>query len=261
MGEFLDTQVQEVETIEVHENCAEHGSFLSKVTTVLGKEFKSKCPQCEEQKQFEKEESEAEFEFSGKRDRVQKAFPEYDLPPRFRDKTFENYTQDEQSGKVYKTCLRYAEAFDGRLEAGGGLVMCGNAGTGKTHLASAIINHVTKRRHICVFMSVLAAVRHVKQTYSRESQKTEHQAIKDFINPDLLILDEVGVQFGTDAEKIILFEIINQRYQHMRPTILISNLTLGELSEYIGDRVIDRMYEGGGAVLSFDWESYRRSAK
>ena len=79
-------------------------------------------------------------------------------------------------------------------------------------------------------------------------------------SPDLLILDEVGVQFGSDAEKLILFEIINTRYQDMKPTILISNLTLVELGKYIGERVVDRMREGGGAILSFDWDSYRGAA-
>ena len=44
----------------------------------------------------------------------------------------------------------------------------------------------------------------------------------------------------------------------MRPTILISNLTEEELGKYIGDRIIDRMKEGQGAVIKFDWESYRK---
>ena len=48
--------------------------------------------------------------------------------------------------------------------------------------------------------------------------------VAGFIRPDLLILDEVGVQFGSETEKMILFEIINGRYEQLKPTIVISNL-------------------------------------
>ncbi|EJF3060091.1 ATP-binding protein, partial [Escherichia coli] len=72
-----------------------------------------------------------------------------------------------------------------------------------------------------------------------------------------LIIDEVGVQFGSDAEKLIMFEIINTRYEYMKPTILISNQSKDELSAFIGERVIDRMNDGGGCTLAFTWDSYR----
>ena len=74
---------------------------------------------------------------------------------------------------------------------------------------------------------------------------------------ELLVLDEIGVQFGSDAEKLIMFDIINERYEAMRPTILISNLALSGLSEFVGDRIVDRMKENGGKLMVFDWESHR----
>lgn len=73
----------------------------------------------------------------------------------------------------------------------------------------------------------------------------------------MLILDEVGVQFGSESEKIILFEILNERYLNMKPTILISNLNPAALQEYVGERVMDRMRENGGIILKFDWKSHR----
>ena len=72
-----------------------------------------------------------------------------------------------------------------------------------------------------------------------------------------MIIDEVGVQFGSEAEKLIMFEIINTRYERMKPTILISNQTKEELAAFIGERVLDRMSDGGGCTLSFTWDSYR----
>ncbi|HBH7937850.1 TPA: ATP-binding protein, partial [Escherichia coli] len=47
------------------------------------------------------------------------------------------------------------------------------------------------------------------------------------------------------------------RYERMKPTILISNQSKDELSAFIGERVIDRMNDGGGCTLAFTWDSYR----
>ena len=80
--------------------------------------------------------------------------------------------------------------------------------------------------------------------------------MEKYCYPGLLIIDEIGVQYGTDSERNILFEVINDRYEDMLPTIMISNLPLNELAPLLGERVVDRMLEGG-AVLSFNWPSYR----
>jgi len=75
---------------------------------------------------------------------------------------------------------------------------------------------------------------------------------------DLLVLDEVGVQFGTETENLVLFRILNRRYEDMKPTILVSNVEIGKLTEFVGERVIDRLCEGGGGILEFTWESARQ---
>ena len=108
---------------------------------------------------------------------------------------------------------------------------------------------------------MLDAVRSVKETWRPGSEHSERKAIGRFYEPDLLILDEVGVQFGSEAEKIILYDIINGRYERVLPTILISNLPEAELGAYLGDRVLDRMSEGGGVTLAFDWPSKRATIK
>ena len=71
--------------------------------------------------------------------------------------------------------------------------------------------------------------------------------VASFIRPDLLILDEVGVQFGSETEKMILFEIINGRYEQLKPTIVINSNLRRALTDYLGERVVDRLREGGGA--------------
>lgn len=182
------------------------------------------------------------------------------IPPRFSTRTLANFEpQCDKSAKALHTARQYAENFTTALEKGQSMIFVGNVGAGKTHLASGIAHEVLKSGNSALFSTVLSAVRTVKDTYRRDSIKTESQAIMDLVEPDLLVLDEVGVQFGSDTEKLILFEIINGRYEHMRPTILLSNLDIAGLGEYLGERVMDRLREGGGKMIAFDWGSYRRN--
>ena len=133
-------------------------------------------------------------------------------------------------------------------------------GTGKTHLAVGIALELMRQGRAAMFCTVMRAVRTVKETWRRDSEQSEAEAIRALVFPDLLILDEVGVQFGSEAEKLILFDVLNERYERCKATILLSNLTATEVKDYLGERVMDRMREDGGKVVVFDWESYRGRA-
>ena len=77
------------------------------------------------------------------------------------------------------------------------------------------------------------------------------------VYPDLLIIDEIGVQFGSEFEKNLIFDILNERYENRRPTLLLSNLTVPEVRAFLGERIYDRLKEDGGRCVSFDWQSHR----
>tara|TARA_R110000868_G_C10972986_1_gene771101 strand:+ start:6106 stop:6873 length:768 start_codon:yes stop_codon:yes gene_type:complete len=180
------------------------------------------------------------------------------IPERFKDHSFATFKTgtDEQKKKLDR-CQDYAKNFNQKLKDGTSMILCGKTGTGKTHLACSIANEIINKGHSAVFMNVIKMMRQVKETWSKGSETTEQNAINWFLTPDLLILDEVGVQFGSDAEKMILFEVLNERYQNIKPTILISNLLPANLQEFVGERVMDRMKENGGRILQFDWKSNR----
>lgn len=252
------------QTIE-KKQCDQHGEYDSNVVSIGGKQLVQPCPTCSKIAEDERKRIESARQAEAQRqlhqEHIASLFRNACIPLRFRDRTFENYSAEgvPARARAAKVAKSYAEKFDERLKAGGGLVMCGKPGTGKTHLAAAIANYIIPMGHSAVFRSVLQAIRSVKDTYNKSSEVSETEAIEALILPKLLILDEVGVQFGSDAERMILFEIINGRYEKMRPTILISNLNEQDLTAYLGERIMDRMCEGGGVVLAFDWDSYRRS--
>lgn len=168
-------------------------------------------------------------------------------------KTFDDYIcQNEGQQRAKNSCLTFVESFPSDKS----LLMLGSVGTGKTLLASAMIERLIDKNK-CTMVKVIDIVRGFKNTWRKDSEHTEGDVAEYYIGLDLLIIDEVGTQFGSDMEKLFIFEIIDGRYQEMKPTILISNLDVEGVKEVIGERCLDRLRDGGGSMIAFNWESSR----
>ena len=182
------------------------------------------------------------------------------IQPRFRGCTFENYRLTEgnpEEAKALVACRGYAEQFDVNLREGRGLLLVGNLGTGKTHLASAIVQHVVREHDAWAVITTAAEIcRVIRGSYGKGAGYTETDALDELASTDLLVIDEIGVQSGSDFAPGVMNDVIDRRYQRMRPTILISNRPAAELSQFIGDRALDRMRQGGKAI-GFSWQSAR----
>jgi len=176
------------------------------------------------------------------------------VPLRFENCSFDNFKNTKEKNIAFD----YVENFPDRKKQGTSLVFCGTTGTGKTHLSAALSFYLIENYQTKVlYTKAFDVLREIKDTYNRKSERTFEQVQRKHAQVDLLIIDEVGVQFGTDTEKQILFEIINERYENLRPTILVTNLALASLKDFAGDRVIDRMKENGGKIIVFTGESFR----
>jgi DNA replication protein DnaC len=178
---------------------------------------------------------------------------------RYHSMTFDDYKPaTEKAAEILAGCIRYANTFQQRLEGCDSLLMLGRPGTGKNMLAACICKEVVGQGHTALHTTAMRLVRKIKTSWGKDSEKDEQAMIDQFAKPDLLVVDEVGVQFGSVTEKILLFEAINGRYENMRPTILISNLSLDDVEKFMGVTLVDRFHEGKSAVMVFDWDSYRR---
>lgn len=218
--------------------CERHGSYQASFLVAGVVRWLSGCPMCAQEAD------------------AHKLLGRAALPPRFEGKTFDQFVcTNPRQNSALALARTYAEKFDEQLEIGRSMIFCGGVGTGKTHLAAAILRTIIAAGHTGLYSTVISAVRSVKETWGGAGR--ERDVIKGFVRPELLVLDEVGVQFGSEAERLILFEIINGRYEQMRPTILLSNLNVKDVEQNIGPRALDRMREGGGRVVTFDWPSFR----
>ena len=212
------------------------------------------CPLC----QANSERHEAELA-KAQTQRKMARLEELQIGKRFRSCTWDDYKPVNTKAAHHKDVLmRYANGFDKALEVGASGMLIGNPGTGKNMLAALVCKTVLEHGHTFLHTTVAKLVRRVRQTWRTGATETEKQALASFTKPDLLVVDEIGVQAGTDNEINILTEVINDRYEEMLPTLVISNLTFDKLETLLGPRIIDRLYDGGGFLLVFDWGSYRR---
>jgi DNA replication protein DnaC len=237
--------------------CADHGPYIASAVAVFGDVWTS-CPRCEAGRE-ERERLESQIE----QDRQNKAkwlarLESSGIPKRFYAAELSLY-EALGAGQIAALAWAtgYASEFEIALQTGRSALLVGKPGTGKTHLAVGICLHVLGRGQEAAFCTVQRMMRRIKATWGRSATETEIQAIAAYTKPDLLVLDEVGIQFGSKAEHDLMFDVLNDRYENMRPTILISNLPLADVKTLLGDRVIDRMREAGGKVVAFDWESHR----
>lgn len=164
-------------------------------------------------------------------------------------------SESPEQSKAKSTAEKYAKHV---IDGGAGcLVMVGSVGAGKTLLATAIADAFINSGKKCCIVRVSEMLRDFKDSWRKDSEKSESQVMGYYSNVGLLIIDEIGIQFGSDTEKNYIFEVIDNRYQDMKPTVFISNLDVEGVKESIGARVYDRLREDGGKVIAFDWESMR----
>jgi DNA replication protein DnaC len=237
--------------------CEQHGDYVSSAVKALGRILHwSGCPQCSAIARAKLEQERARAEAEERQRRLEARLNQAGIPLRFRSKTFAAYqAASDGQEKARAVAMEFAANFRKHSKAGTFLVLSGKPGTGKSHLAIAIAQEVMVNG-TALYTSAIDAVRMIRDTWKRDSARTETEVLNMLASIDLLILDEIGVQYGTEAEQVSLFDIIDKRYRDLRPTILLTNLNAKGMREFLGDRSYDRLREGG-IWVTFDWESQR----
>ena len=135
----------------------------------------------------------------------------------------------------------YAEQFREHLKTGGGLLYYGPVGTGKSFTAACIANAVIDQGYTAR-MTDFPTVRN--ELFAASDKQRYINVLCQL--PDLLVLDDLGVESKSDWMQETVFNVINTRLQSGKPMIITTNLTKAELARpaEIGyKRIYDRIPE------------------
>ncbi len=147
--------------------------------------------------------------------------------------------------------MEYASKFSLSSKS---VLFMGPTGLGKTHLSLAIAKSVIDKNYGVIYGSAQDFMRKIEnEHFGRESG----DALGTLLECDLLIFDDLGTEFNTAFSVSVLYNIVNTRLLYSRPTIMSTNLTLKEIEDRYGERVLSRII-GSYFIKKFCGEDIRK---
>lgn len=185
------------------------------------------------------------------------------IPPRFLSKTLDSF---EARARPQRAILDVARAYvsgftprtlDPRATSFNGLLLMGGVGSGKTHIAVAILRAVVERGFSGRYCNVVDLLDDLRATFEPNAPQSGMEIIDGVVAADLVVLDDLGAEAPTGWVHDRLYQIINRRYEESRPTLVTTNLTLDDLDRQVGPRITSRLCEMCQKV-DFPDQDYRK---
>jgi DNA replication protein DnaC len=180
------------------------------------------------------------------------------IPRRYEHCSFENY---ESHHEAQEAARQFARRFVKEFPLGEmGLLFTGPCGTGKTHLAVAILKALLRDRGLhCLFYDFQDLLKEIQASYSPVSHSSEMDILQPVFTCDVLVLDDLGAQKPTAWVRDTVGHIINNRYNSRRVILFTTNRkdipedepraarpgdrSNATLLDQIGHRIHSRVYE------------------
>lgn len=153
---------------------------------------------------------------------------------------FEN--SDRKNAEMMTIGKSYAETFEADIDVSKNLLILGNIGVGKSHLARCIANELIDR-DLDVIMTTIPEIE--RKLWGERDKEYFYTNIDE---ADLLILDDLAVERQTEYMQEIMYNIIDARYKSCKPMIITTNLTPEEVENPktpMLARVLSRIIENG----------------
>jgi DNA replication protein DnaC len=182
------------------------------------------------------------------------------IDARFMEKSLDTYKieRNKNRSNVVHSAKGFVKSFN--LEKGPppGMIFEGGVGTGKTHIAVAILKEVIALGHTGLYYNMVDLLSDIRATYSDSATLTENEIIEEVLAPDLLVLDDLGAERTSGWVNERLYLIVNRRYGSGKPILATTNLSLDELTQKLGERTMSRLCEMCHWFREFPKEDYRK---
>ena len=160
---------------------------------------------------------------------------------------YDNLPEKHRSA-MYKTleyCKNYAEKFSTHSDS---LLFMGSTGLGKSHISLAIAGTVIEKGFGVVYGSTQSFASMIERERFKETENED--VATTLISADLLILDDLGVEFQSPYVTSVLYNIIDSRVMKNAPTIISTNLSKEDMQKKYSERLVSRIF-GGFSRINF----------
>jgi len=148
------------------------------------------------------------------------------------------------------------------IEKGESILFLGDNGTGKSHLAQSLALLACQGEYKTHYTTCSELIIDLN---SGVYEKTLDKRMRKYINPELLIIDEMGhdrLELQVIKEAHLLFKVIDQRYKENKPLIFTSNIEEQDWPEFLGDpistsAILDRIFHHS-VIVKIKGPSYRK---
>jgi DNA replication protein DnaC len=212
-------------------------------------------PECE------KKNEQREWELMRRDARVGSLVEKSGLSKRLKSYTFSNFKPyvSPEAARAVERVEEYLGSWEENKEEGKGLYLCGGVGTGKTHLAVAVLNEVVRKKRVpSLFVTVPELLDNLREAYNKPGRDLDEwmDAVQ---NADFLVLDDLGSERVTEWVRERIFVIVNHRYREQLPTVFTSNVGPKDLAEQLGERTASRII-AMCEWIALEGDDYRETA-
>ena len=175
------------------------------------------------------------------------------IPRRYEHCRFEHFEPIEAGlARPLAVAREWFERWPDRIEHG--LLFWGSPGTGKTHLAVAILHELAERKGARVlFAEQRELLKRLQSTF--DGERSEADVLAPILEAEVLLLDDLGAGRTSAWAQDVMHDVLSHRYNRKLSTLMTTNRATGEndgtsgpsevptLRDRLGDALMSRLYE------------------
>ena len=207
---------------------------------------------CKKAQEYWKEKDKKDYEIAKTihfRDVINKIYKQNYIGMKFQNLNFENFNSNSENELAIAIAKDYVNKNITSANTNG-LIIMGESGVGKTHLAASIANKLIENDKIVLMGRLTTLLDMIKETF-KDNTKSENELIELYSNVDMIIIDDLGTEKISNWALEKLYTIIENRNENRLPIIITTRFDKQGLierfsqsqDEQLVDAIISKLYQ------------------